>query len=40
VIISSLIAVPLVLIIVVGAVAYIRRRKKYEELREDWEEKY
>ncbi|XP_059429270.1 L-type lectin-domain containing receptor kinase IV.2-like [Corylus avellana] len=41
VIISSLIAVPLVLItVVVGVAAYIWRRKKYEEVREDWEEEY
>jgi serine/threonine protein kinase len=39
VIITSLIAVALVLITVTGA-AYILRRKKYEEIREDWEEEY
>ncbi|XP_059431159.1 L-type lectin-domain containing receptor kinase IV.1-like [Corylus avellana] len=40
-IISSLIAVPLVLItVVIGAAAYIWGRKKYEEVREDWEEEY
>jgi hypothetical protein len=39
VIITSLIAVALVLITITGA-AYILRRKKYEEIREDWEEEY
>jgi serine/threonine protein kinase len=39
VIITSLIAVALVLINTIG-VAYILRRKKYEEIREDWEEEY
>jgi hypothetical protein len=39
VIITSLIAVALVLITVTGA-ASILRRKKYEEIREDWEEEY
>jgi hypothetical protein len=38
-IITSLIAVALVLITVTGA-AYILRRNKYEEIREDWEEEY
>jgi serine/threonine protein kinase len=38
-IMTSVIAVALVLITVVGA-AYILRRKKYEEIREDWEEEY
>jgi serine/threonine protein kinase len=36
---TSLIAVALVLITVTGA-DYILRRKKYEEIREDWEEEY
>jgi len=40
VLITSLVAVAIVLITVAGAVAYILRRKKYEELREDWEEEY
>jgi serine/threonine protein kinase len=40
VLITSLIAVAIVLITVAGAVAYMLRRKKYEELREDWEEEY
>jgi len=40
VIITSLITVALVLITVAGAAAYILRRKKYEELLEDWEEEY
>jgi serine/threonine protein kinase len=40
VIMTSLIVVAVVLITVAGAVAYILRRKKYEELREDWEEEY
>ncbi|XP_062172512.1 L-type lectin-domain containing receptor kinase SIT2-like [Alnus glutinosa] len=40
VLITSFIAVAIVLITVAGAVAYILRRKKYEELREDWEEEY
>jgi serine/threonine protein kinase len=40
VIMISLIAVAVVLITIVGAAAYILRRKKYEELREDWEEEY
>jgi hypothetical protein len=39
VIVTSVIVVALVLITVVGA-AYILRRKKYEEIREDWEEEY
>jgi serine/threonine protein kinase len=38
-IMTSVIAVALVLITVAGA-AYILRRKKYEEIREDWEEEY
>ncbi|XP_062172895.1 L-type lectin-domain containing receptor kinase IV.2-like [Alnus glutinosa] len=38
-IMTVLIAVTLVLITVIGA-AYILRRKKYEEIREDWEEEY
>ncbi|XP_059429269.1 L-type lectin-domain containing receptor kinase SIT2-like [Corylus avellana] len=40
VIMTSLIAVAVVLITVAGVAAYIVRRKKYEELREDWEEEY
>jgi len=40
VIITSLIAVAIVLITLAGAVAYILRRKKYEDLLEDWEEEY
>ncbi|XP_059429273.1 L-type lectin-domain containing receptor kinase SIT2-like [Corylus avellana] len=40
VIMTSLIAVAVVLITVAGVAAYILRRKKYEELREDWEEEY
>jgi len=39
IILTSFIAVALVLITVIGA-AYILRRKKYEEIREDWEEEY
>jgi hypothetical protein len=35
----ALIAVAVALITVIGA-AYILRRKKYEEIREDWEEEY
>ncbi|XP_059431079.1 L-type lectin-domain containing receptor kinase SIT2-like [Corylus avellana] len=40
VIMTSLIAVAVVLITVAGVAAYILRRKKYEELQEDWEEEY
>jgi serine/threonine protein kinase len=39
VVMTSVIAVALVLITVVGA-TYILRRKKYEELRDEWEEEY
>jgi hypothetical protein len=37
---TSLIAAAVVLITVAGVAAYILRRKKYEELQEDWEEEY
>ena len=37
---TFLIAAVVVLITVAGVAAYILRRKKYEELQEDWEEEY
>jgi serine/threonine protein kinase len=40
IILTSFIAVALVLITAAGVAAYILRRKKYEEIREDWEEEY